>query len=1364
MKKGFRVGLILTAAVFVGACNMAYADAIYDVTTQSELNSALTYMSGVAKTINLNSNINLTGNLATPIGTTFTINGFNHNIDGGGKAGFIAPDMSTLTINDTTMSNFASADTGGAINTMTVPGSYSSDANINIYNSVFKSNTATGDGSYGGAIYNEIAMDGAYGNLNIYNSTFGGELASDGNTAQYGGAIYNYGTINVYNSSFINNAAAASSGNALGGAIHNSMILKVYSSVFRTNKAISVNNPLGSYGGAICNEADLIVRDSTFGGDNSSDGNTAAIGGAIYNNTGGINISDSIFKNNSAVDGGAIYNNYGTSNIYNSTFEHNSATDGGAIYNNNYGTTTVFNSTFENNSATNGGSIYNDTEGVVNIYNSTFENNSATNGGVLYNNSIGDMAVFNTEFIGNAATWGGVIYNAGSSNIYTYNSTFKNNTSFLGAGGAIYNEPGCVAKIYDSTFGGTAANEGNIAARGGAIYNNAGTVNIYNSAFTNNKVIAISGSFSSAYGGAIYNYFGSTLTINSSTFKGNTLTKYLNNSAYGGAIYNAQAATVSNSIFGGEVSDANTADKGGAICNVGALTVTNSTFKNNGTFAGVSNYWAGGAIANVSYDSIKPLNTATITNSTFINNTAYTGGAIYSNADSRIYDTYPTGSTISNSTFKGNAATGNGGAIAYGNYSIATISNSVFGGTTAGDANTAASGGAILNSGILTITNSKFINNTASTVNGGGIYGLVDTNNVAEVGLNLVALNGNVEFTGNKANGVSNAITMDSSSGASYTNLNLNAKGGEVIINDAIISLGASNVLNINKTGTGIGAGTGLVLPLNVPTSGVIVLNNALTGYNTANSSVNLFNTGALRLGSYIDNSNHANDSVGSIGTSGSRVLSFTMSNSAILDLANGRTNDSVYINAFTATGTPSIWTDINLATVTADKININSGSGTVYFKTFKLAGNTAGSTTVNVITSAGTKPTINAGAVSTYTNDYTYTVTSNSANGTLTFAQGAQVAGQGYRDAIASAQLERSVSLTGNYVANANAVTPVASSALTIFGNNKLYSISGNANTYSLLSTNTTTTLNIFDTVLKESISAVVSTAGAVTSLGTTNIYNSEFINNVAVTSGAISNSGTSALEVIPTFRRTASLPDKVENGEYVATAGALGLTLINIKEDINDMKSAGKQIYSKIDKDYHYDPLYTRATHQHSFSFTRGMVGEKLLHEKLAEGNKIAETIYDMDKTIDDTKFGKAINNFFKTEKIDSKSIGEIKNEAGVCAKAVQYKSAILGGEITARAMRRTTLAGVAVVAALELPKLIKETTKGGKLFDHIENGAKQTIKSTVNAVSTTAGIAYGGAIGAKYAGATGSLIGMGIGAIAGNKISNTVQNVIC
>jgi len=209
--------------------------------------------------------------------------------------------------------------------------------------------------------------------------------------------------------------------------------------------------------------------------------------------------------------------------------------------------------------------------------------------------------------------------------------------------------------------------------------------------------------------------------------------------------------------------------------------------------------------------------------------------------------------------------------------------------------------------------------------------------------------------------------------------------------------------------------------------------------------------------------------------------------------------------------------------------------------------------------------------------------------------------------------------------------------------------------------------------------------------------------------------------------------------------------------------MKSAGGQIRGVFDKNYKYDPLYNRETHQHSFSFFRGTAVEEWLHKKIDGGSKIAQKMYDMDRfTLYDTNFGKKLQNFFGIKRIDAPVIDKIQDFAGKKARAYQFKSVKFGGEITARAMQRLPLLSVLAIALLEVPKIFKAMDKGDNLGENISETAKQTVSSALNATSTLAGIGYGGALGAKYGGATGSLVGMGLGAIFGANVSKKLQNL--
>jgi CSLREA domain-containing protein len=159
---------------------------------------------------------------------------------------------------------------------------------------------------------------------------------------------------------------------------------------------------------------------------------------------------------------------------------------------------------------------------------------------------------------------------------------------------------------------------------------------------------------------------------------------------------------------------------GGKTLSLNALTIANGTAVDCIAFAGTC---GGGAFNNGG--------TLNVTNSTFSGNSAASdGGAIYNTVNSTLNVTNSTFSgnsasccagggiennatmTVTDSTFTANVSV-NGGGIA--NYSHLTVSNSTFG------ANNAFNGGAIFNDGPLTVANSTFSANGASN-SGGAIY------------------------------------------------------------------------------------------------------------------------------------------------------------------------------------------------------------------------------------------------------------------------------------------------------------------------------------------------------------------------------------------------------------------------------------------------------------------------------------------------------------------------------------------------------------------------------------------------------------------------------------------------------------------
>lgn len=180
-----------------------------------------------------------------------------------------------------------------------------------------------------------------------------------------------------------------------------------------------------------------------------------------------------------------------------------------------------------------------------------------------------------------------------------------------------------------------------LAKQGGAIMNS-GTVEIIRCLFTGNK--AFSGY---TFGGAIFNT--GTLRIQSSVFSDNSASSV---GSFGGAIINqggdvviADSSFVNNTVnsFG---------SSGGAIENQGTMTISGCTFQGNQALGG-DTYSLGGAIGNSTNGTL------TVLNSTFYGNTATAQGGAISQGTGQ-----GTGSlTITNSTFSGNSAPGAGGTL-----------------------------------------------------------------------------------------------------------------------------------------------------------------------------------------------------------------------------------------------------------------------------------------------------------------------------------------------------------------------------------------------------------------------------------------------------------------------------------------------------------------------------------------------------------------------------------------------------------------------------------------------------------------------------------------------------------------------------
>ena len=767
-----------------------------------------------------------------------------------------------IKITDSEFVNNSADVEGGAIDISTVKG----NPEVSISGSKFINNSA----SYGGAIVN--VKDLTVRNTEFVNNTpdaifnyvgFGGnlDLGIENFTDLQNAIGLVTGTLTLNQNVVMTDDEAA---NFVNGVIINKNIridgkghtidAKNLGRIFEidggfavTLTNVTLTNGKADNGGAIYNFGNLDLVHVNFVN------NTAKYGGAIMNYAYGLVLDDSTFTNNTAKIGGAIYNSADCFVVGNSTFANNTATsNGGVIFNYGIGFV-VGNSTFVNNSAADGaGAILNGGRGFV-VGNSTFANNTATSkGGAIYNYGIG-FVVGNSTFANNTAEDAGAVYNEGDNSVVG-NSTFANNTAE--DAGAVYNE-GDNSVVGNSTFVNNTA-----TSIGGAIINN-GKLVVDNSAFEDNAA--------NYYGGAIFNW--DDLQVTNSAFDGNDILvrniRAMDNVDHGGAaIYNWKNGKldISKSNFTNNIKNYKNGDRlVGAVATIGDATISDSYFVNN------SGRW-GGALSVMGGEFSIATNFIDIDGTKFVNNSALYGGAMF---------VWGSNYSISNSIFDNNSAFGkgnmtpnnnNGGAlvVTQGNIPISgTIINSNF------TNNKAQYGGAAwINEGTIDISNSNFINNTA-TVEAGAIgfepaytkitatvYATNFINNTAGVDGGAIYSNGDLrisdsDFDNNKAqkadiiySNINGLLNINGNNYSNYTENKapiINLAGIETISSDSGVII---TVLD-NKT-VNVCYGDVVTLHAIITVDGVLVANQDLSFSVYNGEDVVVCKANSLLNGSYV--------------------------------------------------------------------------------------------------------------------------------------------------------------------------------------------------------------------------------------------------------------------------------------------------------------------------------------------------------------------------------------------------------------------------------------------------------------------------------------------------------------------------------
>ena len=454
------------------------------------------------------------------------------------------------------------------------------EGKITIKNSIFVNNSAE---YCAGA----IAVDSQINKpaVEIINSKF------DSNSAEYGGAIYNYYNLTVVDSTFTNNSK---------DTIYNFRVANLDLGI---KTFTDLQNAIGLVRGTLTLDSDIAMTDDEAA--NFKDGvvinkNIVIDGkghtidardlGRIFSIGEGftVTLTNATLINGKADKGGAIYND-GSLTLSDVKLSDNAADSyGGAVFNN--GHLVVSDSVFDSNDIVNRGSasvdyggaaIYNWYDGVLTVSGSNFTNNikNYKNGDRLVGAiaTIGDATISDSYFVNNAGRWGGAITTSGAliagddvNTLTVSGSTFKENGGLYGAGIFVWGSDFIVSDcVFDkntaSGKGDMTPNNNNGAAIEVTDTNKAIAGTITGSKFINNKA---------QYGGAIDICEGNIKITDS---------EFVNNSAdvEGGAID-------INTVNGNPevlISDSkfinNSASYGGAIVNVKDLTVRNTEFVNN---------------------------------------------------------------------------------------------------------------------------------------------------------------------------------------------------------------------------------------------------------------------------------------------------------------------------------------------------------------------------------------------------------------------------------------------------------------------------------------------------------------------------------------------------------------------------------------------------------------------------------------------------------------------------------------------------------------------------------------------------------------------------------------------------------------
>ncbi len=254
--------------------------------------------------------------------------------------------------------------------------------------------------------------------------------------------------------------------------------------------------------------------------------------------------------------------------------------------------------------------------------------------------------------------------------------------------------------------------------------------------------------------------------------------------------------------------------------------------------------------------------------------------------------------------------------------------------------------------------------------------------------------------------------------------------------------------------------------------------------------------------------------------------------------------------------------------------------------------------------------------------------------------------------------------------------------------------------------------------------------------------------------------NNNVSLFDILPPANRLTGVKKEKEKSNYLENAGLTAMAIVNLPEDVRDLKDMASQLKSEIKQDGSFKQPYDYSKAQHPFSFFRGTLMRKLVHPNTAPFPKLAEKLRNADTTLLETELGEK---FLEKSGIQYNEITTnipdtaYTHKTPFKVKAKQFSGGNPLTELTARALIRTPKLGALAYGAIETANCAGNIVNGDDPFKAVYNSA-------IDLTTSLTGMGFGGAFGAKHFGAAGSLLGMGLGTILGKLTANELKFKTC